>query len=88
MTIFKWKVRHHLLTVEMPKEKLLAKDIDKIADATASYDNYKKFVDNDGRELDSSWIGAMTPASGLALRVIQVACFVVFVANVEILSNN
>ena len=72
-TLFKWKVRHHLLTIEMPREKLPAKDLEKIAEATASYDSYKANVDNEMRDADRSWIGAMAPSSGMALRVIQAA---------------
>lgn len=72
VTLFKWKVRHHLLTIEGPREKLSAKDLEKIAEATSSYDSYKAHVDNEVRDADRSWIGAMAPSSAMALRVIQV----------------
>jgi hypothetical protein len=72
MVIFKWRLRTHLLTVEMPREKMDPKDTLKISEMTADYVAYRKNVDVDNNPAaDTTWIGAMNPSSVAALRVIQ-----------------
>ena len=68
---FKWKMRHHMLTVEMPREKLHADDIKQISSATDDYSAYRLLVEDDTDAGDRTWIGAMKHSSVLALRVIQ-----------------
>ena len=77
LVVFKWRVRTHLLAVEMPREKVNAMDISRVETATADYASYRKFVEADGSS-DTMWIGTLQPSSVLALRVIQVfhcVCF-------------
>jgi hypothetical protein len=71
MVIFKWRIRNHLLTVEMPKEKMDPHDLQKITDMTADYATYRKYIDVENVGADTTWIGAMNPSSVSALRVIQ-----------------
>lgn len=71
MVIFKWRIRNHLLTVEMPKEKMDPQDLQKITDMTADYATYRRYIDVENTSADTTWIGAMHPSSVSALRVIQ-----------------
>ena len=71
MVIFKWRIRNHLLTLEMPKEKMDPHDLQKITDMTANYATYRTYVDAENMTADTTWIGAMNPSSVTALRVIQ-----------------
>lgn len=73
MVIFKWRLRTHLLTVEMPREKLDPKDVATITDMTSDYAAYRKFVDVIDSDVpaDTTWIGAMAPSSVAALRLVQ-----------------
>ena len=66
--IFKWRLRHHVLTVEMPREKLNSRDIQTITEKTANYAVYRCELNE---HADTTWIGAMEPSSVLALRVVQ-----------------
>jgi hypothetical protein len=77
LVTFKWRVRTHLLTVEMPREKLNSADISRIEAATADYVTYRKLVESDSSS-DTTWIGTLQPSSVLALRVLQVSIVFVF----------
>ena len=68
LSIFKWRLRHHLLTIEMPREKLDAADLQKISEKTVDYMTYRREVHE---ETDSTWIGAMNPSSVMAFRLVQ-----------------
>lgn len=71
MVLFRWRCRHHLLTIEMPREHLDQFDLKQIADKTSDYTRFRKFVDIENPTADTQWIGAMNHSSALALRVIQ-----------------
>ena len=77
LVIFKWRVRTHILTVEMPREKMNGADILRIEAATADYATYRKLVESDSNS-DTTWIGTLQPSSVLALRVLQVSIVFVF----------
>jgi hypothetical protein len=68
LVIFRWRLRTHILTIEMPREKMNPQDIQRIADMTADYQK-QRAMDSD--DADTTWIGAMSPSSVLAYRVIQ-----------------
>ena len=68
LVLFRWRLRAHMMSVEMPREKLDAHDIQKISEMT---DDYSKQREMDTVGADTTWIGAMQPSSVLALRVIQ-----------------
>ena len=76
LVIFRWRCRDHLLSLELPKEKLDSKDIQTIADKTSSYETYRRELD-DACGADTSWIGAMNPSSVAALRLVQEWCIIV-----------
>jgi hypothetical protein len=83
LTIFKWQCRHHLLTVEFLREKIMPDDTQTIAAATADYKAYRNMLDSENPQADTSWIGTMKPSSVLALRVVQVR-IVAFLFKAEI----
>ena len=66
--ILKWKIKQHLLLIEMPREKLDIKELGIIGEKTKTYEVNRACEDDSN---DKTWVGAMMQSSVLAYRIIQ-----------------